>query len=111
MIKKTSLALLLASLTIAACKDQSDFDPKKWKADTGCPSHESDRQRMIGNLEEAYLRSRMREQEVIDLLGEPEERRDVTFIYCLGRALIDYDSFHITFDGEGVVKSFRIDPG
>ena len=111
MIKKTSLALLLASLTVAACQEQRGFDPQKWKADAGCPSHESDRRGMISHLEEAYLRSGMSELEVIALLGEPEERRDVTFIYCLGRGFIDYDSFHITFDAERVVKSFRFDPG
>ena len=61
----------------------------------------------LAALGEAYLRTGMSEQEVVALLGEPEERKDVTFVYCLGRALIDYDFYHITFDGEDGITSFR----
>ena len=111
MIKKTSLAFWVALPAIAACKDHNGFDPEKWKADAGCPSGESDRRRMTNNLGEAYLRTGMSVQEVIALLGEPESGRDVTFVYCLGPALIDYDFYHITFDGEDGVTSFRYVPG
>lgn len=107
VIRKSSLVLLFVLASVTACKDRSAFDTDVWKADADCPDGSDRRSLMTNDLEQAHLRLGMTKEDVFALLGEPEIREDATFIYCLGRGLIDFDSYYIGFDAENRIKSFR----
>lgn len=107
-------AILFSIMAVLSACDQNGgggFDSASWKADAGCPNGSSGRNPMTSDLGTNHLRVGMAEQNVIALLGEPEEKRGDTFIYCIGYVVIDYDSYHITFDAEKKVVSYRYSQG
>jgi len=57
--------------------------------------------RMRGS-ETKELKVGMSVEEVVDLMGEPDRKTDSeserSYLYGLGRGLIDYEEFHVIFD-------------
>ena len=83
----------------------SQFDRQAWLNADG----ESSRQQMIKSLENELKRG-MTAEKVVDLMGKPDAKIDrdseKSYIYDLGRGLIDYEEYRIIFDDAWKVKNF-----
>jgi len=112
---KQHLIIASACLWFAACNSSDDkaFNSESWiyaTCDTSASSDTSSptRFQMIEALEEE-LKVGMSKDDVAALLGPSEvtEFGDGTFIYCLGRGLVDYEEYWVVFDADGKVQSFK----
>lgn len=83
----------------------SKFDRQAWLDAEG----ESIRQKMVKSLENELKRG-MTAEEVVDLMGKPDTKIDrdseKSYIYSLGRGLIDYEEYRVIFDDAWKVKKF-----
>lgn len=100
----STLVLLLVLVVVFGCEGVkpttgagAKFDSKAWIAAKG----DSARQPMVKLLEKE-LKVGMSVEEVVDLMGEPDRKTDSeserSYLYGLGRGLIDYEEFHVIFD-------------
>ena len=107
--------ILAAAVLLASCSDTKTdaFDSEAWIYAT-CDNSASEttssptRYQMIDALEDE-LKVGMSKDDVAALLGPSEATAfgDGTFIYCLGRGLIDYEEYWVVFDGDDKIESFR----
>lgn len=100
------LVLSLFSVLIL-CSCQNQFNQEKWLNN---PKNRGD---MVTDLVKENKLEGMTENQVIKLLGEPEQRIDKPtsqFVYYLGRAGLGVDDslLKIEFDIKGTLKSYRI---
>lgn len=106
------IATVLFSTILTACADKQDqtssvvkFDKQAWLLDKG----KSSRQRMIKGLEKE-LKLGMSSKQVIELMGEPgnviDRKSEKSYIYDLGKGLIDYQEYRVIFDDNWKVTEF-----
>lgn len=92
--------------------DDLEFDPKVWKKYYKNMDVNSLRGKMYEDLILNYLKKNMLKEDVIKLLGKPDEiNKDKEFSYNLGMwsgLRIDYDSLNIKFDRNNRVIKFIV---
>ena len=88
------------------------FDSAKWKAERGNTSHKNPRIGMVSGVE-GLLRVGMTREEVVALLGEPDDEKPGKFTYDLGASpvAVDFEYFVLEFDGAGKLTKFRTEQG
>jgi hypothetical protein len=88
------------------------FDSDKWKALRSSTARENPRSRMVSKLEQE-LRPGMTQDEVLALLGEPEIKEGVRYVYSIGASPfgVDYEYFAVEFDAEGKLLRHMITRG
>lgn len=100
---KLLLALVLL-FSLSACVKA--FDGEKWS------ENREERGSMMDSLQKKHELKGMTEDEIIDLLGEPEskEESERTFVYYLGRASLGVDDrlLKLYFSEDGKVESYQI---
>jgi hypothetical protein len=103
-MKKLLLSLLLL-LILCSCSAQ--FDKETWSKEP------EKRNNMVHNLINKYELDGMTDAEIIDLLGEPEQKLDEPspqFVYYLGRAGLGVDDslLRLYFNKSGKLESHEI---
>jgi hypothetical protein len=88
------------------------FDSDRWKALRNSDARENPRARMLGDLKDR-LRQGMTRDEVVALLGEPETKEGVRFVYAIGTSAfgVDYEYFVVEFDVDGKLTRHSITRG
>lgn len=104
LMKKIVLSLLLL-LILCSCSNQ--FNKKTWFEEA------EKRTSMVYSLINSYELKGMTETEIIDLLGEPEQKLDEPsrqYVYYLGRAGLGVDDslLRLSFDKNGELESHEI---
>ncbi|MGQ4274909.1 hypothetical protein [Terrihabitans sp. B22-R8] len=88
------------------------FNKERWIAQAGVQPSENRRSVMKRDLE-SRLSTGMREEQIIDLMGPPDQRAPGQFSYSLGMPGfgVDYASFIVEFDDEGRMTRYYTDQG
>jgi hypothetical protein len=89
------------------------FDEVTWKKMANSEDPDNKRGLMFQDVTENYLRKGLSKQDVLGLLGEPDnEKTENKYSYNLGMwsgYRMDYDSLDIEFDYDGkFIKSYRV---
>lgn len=105
------ISIALANTTYFAYSHKK-FDSETWKNadwEDGDLFQLSTRERMFDDLITDVLPG-LTEAEMLDLLGEPDEHRDIegeeSFIYYYGQGIMDPECLIITFDDKGLIKDY-----
>jgi len=104
-MKKIILSCLVL-LILSSCSSRQ-FDQEAWMKEP------EKRSGMVSSLTGKYELKGMTETEIIDLLGEPEEKLDEPsrqYVYYLGRAGLGVDDslLRLSFDENGELESHRV---
>ena len=116
-----SMSLLWFLISITIAKDthyvynHQKFDSQKWISSNWDKESiwglSSQRERMLDDLIENTLPSRTK-TEIIDLLGQPDERRDIegeeTIIYYTGWNIMEPKCLLMRFDKQGIINEYHM---
>ncbi|KXX71303.1 hypothetical protein [Flammeovirga sp. SJP92] len=106
--------IFLIGIICLSCSENHriDFDSEIWKNWVETESTMSLRWDMRKDLLKKHKLINLNEREIIELLGEPEQRYSNTYQYNLGVARhgIDYGTLTIEFENEKVID-FKISRG
>lgn len=107
---------VLAGAALGARKllapDPAVFDKGRWVAEARAKPGDNKRSLMTDDLEKR-LRPGMSEAEIVELMGQPDGRREQRFIYNLGTPGfgVDYDHYVVEFDAARKVTRYYTDRG
>lgn len=118
MLSNRLYQIIFLGLTIflfSSCNMNNEFDSNKWKQ-KGVDWWTTDvREKMVDNLIESNILKGMNEEQVINLLGQPEYSKSNKFEYLI-REKYGYDidpeyisNLIIEFDINGKVSDYRIE--
>lgn len=95
------LLALLALATAAAA--QETFDAAAWRAAKDRPGPESPRAAMVEDLQQRVLRDGATRDEIVALLGPPDDERGGRLVYLIGAPGmgVDLEGLVLLFDEEG----------
>jgi len=99
--------LLVIILLISLCSCSNSFDKERWLKEP------EKRNSIVNSLINKYELEGMTETQIVDLLGEPEQKVDEPFrqyVYYLGRAGLGVDDrlLRLNFNNNGEIESYKV---
>jgi hypothetical protein len=113
IIALSIIAVLFVAVLLRNEFTNKSFDSAKWKNWEESEASPSERWEMINSLQENQKLIGKTKNEIIDLLGTPDKKDNVTFIYYLGytKKGINTANLEVLFNEKDIVSNFKITNG